>query len=89
MHLDSIIEDILSLIKREDYTLFKFSLICSEEALTKRLQKDVDDGMRENDIIERALQRITNYYSMDTIKIDVSEITPNQAAKDICEYIIK
>jgi len=89
MHLDSIIDDILSLIKREDYTLHKFSLICSEEALTKRLQKDVDDGVRENGIIERTLRRIPNYYSMDTIKIDVSEITPNQAAHDIYEYIIK
>ena len=89
MHLDSIIDDILSLIKREDYTLHKFSLICSEEALTKRLQKDIDDGVRENGIIERTLQRIPNYYSMDTIKIDVSDITPNQAAHDIYEYIIK
>ena len=53
-----------------------------------RLQKDIDDGIRENnDIIDRALSRFSNFYNMDTVKIDVSNITPEQAADTIYSHI--
>ena len=88
MHLDNMINDILSLIKNNAYNLFKFSLVCSETALISRLQKDIDDGIRENkDIINRALSRLPNYYDMNTIKIDVNDISPEQAANIIYNYI--
>jgi RimJ/RimL family protein N-acetyltransferase len=82
------IDDILSLICNNEYNLYKFSLVCSDDALTARLQKDIDDGIRENnDIIDRALSRLPNFYNMDTIKIDVSDITPEQAADTIYRHI--
>ena len=88
MHLESMINDILSLICSNEYNLYKFSLVCSEEALKARLQKDIDGGIRENnDIINRALSRLTNFYNMDTVKIDVSNITPEQAADTIYNHI--
>jgi len=89
MHLDSMVEDILSLIKGADYNLYKFSLVCSENALTTRLQKDVDDGVRENAALERAISRMSNFLKMDTIKIDVSDITAEQAANIIYNHIYK
>ena len=88
MHLESMADDILSLIYNNEYNLYKFSLVCSEEALKARLQKDIDVGIRENnDIIDRALSRLPNFYNMNTIKIDVSGITPEQAADAIYSHI--
>ena len=88
MHLDGMIDDILSLIRNSDYNLYKFSLVCSENALKTRLQKDIADGVRvNNDIIDRALSRLLNYTNMDTIKIDVNDITPEQAADMIYNHI--
>lgn len=88
MHVESMIDDVLSLIHNTDYNLYKFSLVCSEDALKERLQKDINDGVRENDIIERSLPRLQNYRDMNTQKIDVSDITPEQAAHIIYTQII-
>lgn len=80
-------EDVLSLIKNTNCNLYKFSLVCSINMLETRLKKDIDDGVRENDIMEQALLRLPNYLQMNTEKIDVSDITPEQAANKIYSYI--
>jgi len=90
MHVESIMDDVLSLIHNTEYKLHKFSLVCSENALRARLQKDIDAGIREkNDIIDRAVSRLPNYANISGIKIDVSDITPEQAASDIYDNIYK
>ena len=87
MHVENMIYDILSSIKSTGYNFYKFSLICSENALISRIQKDIDYGVREDGILERALSRMSNYLKMDTVKIDVSDITPEQAAHTIYDII--
>ena len=52
-----------------------------------RLQKDVDNGVRKNVSWDHALQTRTNFDSMDTIKIDVNNITAEQAADIIYKHI--
>lgn len=88
MHLDCIRENILAGLENRDFRLFRFSLICSEAALRERLQKDIDNGVREPDITERASARL-EYYKKDNgdIKIDVSSISPQNAADIIYRHI--
>jgi tRNA A37 N6-isopentenylltransferase MiaA len=88
MHMERIIGDLLTLLTTQDYNLYKFSLVCSESALKSRLQKDIDSGIRDAGILERSLPRLKNYLNMDTVRIDVSEITAEQAASVIYEQII-
>ena len=59
------------------------SLTCAEEALRKRLQKDVDAGIRTPDVIGRSVERLGCYEALQTEKIDVSRITPVEAAEKI------
>jgi len=60
------------------------TLVFSENALRTRLQKDIDAGIRErNDIIDRAVSKLSNYANIIGIKIDVSDITSEQAANYI------
>ena len=80
MQEECIMEKVLSLIQGKAYTLHRFSLVYAENALRSRLQKDIDNGVREKEIGERALQRLPNYLAMNATQIDVSEITPDQAA---------
>ncbi len=89
---EGMINEILSMIKNTDYNLYKFSLICSEDALIKRIQKEIDNGMRENVTLERVMwerimTRMQKIGEMDAIKIDVSNITPDQAARAIYNTI--
>lgn len=85
MHLDSIAEEIISMIRCSDdqYVLHKYSLICSDGALRSRLEKDVDRGVREVEVIERSLLRSRCYDMVDTTKIDVSGISAECAAREI------
>lgn len=58
----------------------RISLICSREALSKRLERDVEAGICTADIIAKSLERMPLYKRLNTVKIDVSEISADQAA---------
>lgn len=81
MHEQAIIDEILSKLETEDCLIHTISLICDADGLRKRLQKDVDAGIRSADVIQRSISRIDLYEKLDTEKIDVSCITPEQAAE--------
>lgn len=87
MHEQRIIDDILSRINSGDYQLYKFSLVCSQEALTERITLDVKRGVRTIDVLERSIPRMQNYLSMDTLKINVTDINAKYAAYKINEYL--
>lgn len=85
MHEQGIIDDILSRLDTSGYQVHAISLVCSEEALRERLQKDVDMGMRTADVIPRSLARLPMYEKLDTVKINVSSLSPEQAAVTVIE----
>lgn len=80
MHEQSIIDDIHSRLKLDDCHVKSISLICNENALIERLQKDVSAGLRAPDIIERSVGRISCYQGLNTLKVDVSEMSPIEVA---------
>lgn len=83
LHEQAIIDHIISRLDTTDCKVCSVSLVCSEEALRERLQKDVAAGIRAEDVIIRSLERIPLYATLDTFKIDVSKLTPEQAAEVI------
>lgn len=87
MHEESIIDEILSLVQHNDYHLFKLSIVCTEEALISRIKRDVENGIRSEDLIGRSIARLQNYSQMDTQKIDTTDISPEQAAQLIYNAI--
>jgi Predicted nucleotide kinase (related to CMP and AMP kinases) len=88
IHEEDIFTQILEPLRELDFELFKITLTCSENALRERLSKDVAAGIRENDILERSTERLPLYENMDTIKIDVSELSAESAAKRIYEIVV-
>lgn len=85
MHEQYIIDDILSRLNTEKCNVHLISLICEKDSLKCRLQKDVNEKIRTEDVIDRSLSRLKYYELLSTEKVDVSKITPKEAA----EYIIK
>lgn len=83
MHEQDIIDEILSKLETENCLVHPISLISSAGELKKRLQKDVDAGIRSADVIQRSIARIGLYEALNTEKIDTSHITPEQAAEKI------
>lgn len=62
------------------FTLHSFSLVCTEQVLRERLERDVRDGIREADVIPRSLRRLPAYAALPTCKLDVTSLTPYEAA---------
>jgi broad-specificity NMP kinase len=87
MHESTISESISSLLTANQYQLHRISLVCSPEALKERLLLDIGAGLRSDDVIERSLARLGNYKNMDTLKIDVSNMSAEQAAQNIAELV--
>lgn len=87
MHEESILDDVLSRLNKDDCMLHKFSIVCSEQRLISRITKDINQGIRKNDVIERSVPRLNNYFEMDTKKIDVSYISAKEAAGIIYKLI--
>lgn len=81
MHEQSIIDYILSSLYTDGCSIKSFSLLADKHALVKRIELDIDRGIRTSDVIDRSVARINNYNVLDTEKIDVSNITPSQAAE--------
>lgn len=80
MHEQSIIDTILTNMDKSNCIVKAISLICDEQTLRNRLEKDIANGLRTQDVIARSISRIPYYQSLNTIKIDVS-------TKDIDEIV--
>lgn len=85
MHEQSIVDSILSRLCLEDCEVKNVSLICSREALSRRLEKDIRAGIRQRDVLERSVDRLKLYRTLNTVKVDVSEISAEEAAERIME----
>lgn len=72
MHQQSVIDEILSRLDLTGCRVVNVSLICSEEELRRRLQKDVDAGIRTADILDRSAARLPLYEKLDTRRIDTT-----------------
>ena len=83
LHEQHILDDLIGALDLNDCTTYRFSLVSNKEALSERLSRDVAAGNRKHDIIERSVARIPLYDELDTVKIDVSSISPADAAKRI------
>jgi len=82
MHEQAIIDEILAGLDGE-FELCVISLVCRPERLAQRLERDVANGLRQADVIARSTARLPLYDRLNTVKIDVSDISPDEAAERI------
>lgn len=80
MHQQEIIDDILERLKTEDIEIHTVSLLCDRNSLCQRLEKDIAQGIRQADIEERSLARLSLYEQLNTAKIDTSQKNPEEIA---------
>ncbi len=83
MHRQSILDEILSKVETAGCRVLPISLVCSPEALTARLTADISAGIRYPDVLERSLARLSLYDTLETHKIDTSDLTAEETAEAI------
>lgn len=87
IHTEEIFDMILKRIDDLEFQLFKITLICNEEALKNRISIDIENNLREENSIEKSLERLKLYKNMNTIKVDTSSINISQTVKKIIEIV--
>ena len=87
LHEQHILDDLINALNLNGCTTHCFSLVSTEQALVERLNRDIAAGKRGSDITERSVARISLYDELDTVKIDVSTISPADAARRITEHM--
>ena len=83
MHRQDIIEGLLESLDARHCIVKVFSLICDEETLRERLQKDISNGFRTADVIDRSIARLPLYQKLNTVKIDTTSKSIDDIAKEI------
>lgn len=83
MHEKAIGDSILEQLNLRDCRVHRLSLVCTEEVLRSRLQKDIAAGRRQVDILPRSIARLPLYQQMAVETFDTSSLTPAQAAQTI------
>ena len=83
MHEQQLLETLLGGLHLEGCRVFSFSLLCRPDILARRLQRDVASGLRSKGLVGRTLARLPLYERIDTRKVDVSHLTPEEAAARI------
>lgn len=83
MHEQSIIDHIIGNLNIENCAVRSISLVANEACLRERLLKDVAQGRRTADVIERSISRLPLYLQLNTIKIDTSNKSVQQIVDEI------
>ncbi len=83
LHEQHIVDEILSRLDVNDVSIINVSLTVSEKELRKRLIKDIENGSRDMDIIERSIARLPLYDKLNTTKICTDNLTAEQVAQAI------
>jgi len=83
MHRQSIIDTLLSRLDTENCETVSVSLVCTAEELEKRLRRDIDAGIRSEDIILRSVPRLSMYKELNTVRLDVTGLSVKETAEKI------
>ena len=83
MHEQSIIDHIIGNLNIENCAVRSISLVASEACLRERILKDVAQGRRPADVIERSVSRLPLYRQLNTVKVDTSNKSVQQIVDEI------
>ncbi len=83
MHQQNIIDFIIERLNVKNCDLKLISLVADEKTLRERLNFDVKRGVRSHDVVQRSVERIPLYQSLNTIKIDTCNKTVQMISDEI------
>ena len=81
LHQQAILDGLLSRLDLNGCEVRAVTLTASPEALTARIEKEIQAGRRDGEALERSLSYLPLYSALNTEKLDVSGLTPAEAAR--------
>lgn len=88
MHRPEIVLKTIEAVQRPDLRVNVFTLVCERAALQERMERDISNGRRTRDNLDRSLERLPLYEAMPWPKLDVTALDPRQAAEWIATQVL-
>ena len=82
---DEIMNLVLRNLNLENTEVYKLTLMCSEDSLIERISRDIAEGIRNTDSIDRSLMNLKLCKNIDSIKV----YTDNKTIDKIVDEILK
>lgn len=83
MHQQKILDGLCARLDTSGCRVRTVSLVCSEEALRRRLEGDVLAGRRPQEAVERGIEYLPLYQNLRTRRLDTTALTPAETAERI------
>ncbi|CCX37660.1 putative uncharacterized protein [Clostridium sp. CAG:1013] len=80
MHQQEILDSLLGALPLEGVEVRKVSLLAKPETLKQHIGGDVERGLRTWDVLDRSLERLPLYQDLDTEKLWVDDLSPQETA---------
>ncbi len=81
MHQQEIIDGILEKLDLTDCSAYSISLTCTPDVLKERLERDISNGIRTSDAIDKSISYLPLYRLLYTKRIDTTNISPGEVAE--------
>jgi hypothetical protein len=85
LHQQAVLDSLLSRLDVRDREVRAVSLTASPEALTARIEKDIQAGRRDRGALERSLAYLPLYAALNAETLDISGLAPAEAARRLEE----
>lgn len=85
LHQQAVLDSLLSRLDVRDREVRAVSLTASPEALTARIEKDIQAGRRDRGALERSLAYPPLYAALNAETLDISGLAPAEAARRLEE----
>lgn len=85
LHRQAVLNDLRARLDTRDCRVRAVSLVASPEVLSARLEADIRAGRRNRDALERSLAYLPLFGALETEKLDISALTPEEAAAHLEE----
>lgn len=87
LHQQQILDELMERLQTEACKVHLISLVCTSEELERRIRKDVEAGIRDKDAAARSRARLRCYEQLNTRKLDVTALTPEETAEEILRLV--
>jgi broad-specificity NMP kinase len=85
---ESVYQAILEALSDLNFELYRITLVCNEETLESRWYKDKINEWRIPEWPQVSKKSLELFDSLEAIKIDTNNISAEDAANQICDYIM-
>ena len=68
--------------------MLRITLDCSPKTLSERIGRDIADGKRDPDALERSLSYLPLYRDQQTLHISTDARTPREIAREIAGAVL-